>query len=325
MPSIPAPVLELRELVVEFGARDGAVVAVAGVTLSVQPGECVGIVGESGAGKSQMLLAPFRLTASKAAVSGAARMGGEDLLALDEHGLDRIRGARVGFVFQDPMTSLTPHRRVGDQLIEVLEHHGRARGAAARARAADLLRLVQLDEPARRLRQYPHELSGGQRQRILIAMAVACDPQLLIADEPTTALDVTVQAEILALLAKLRVERQLAIVLVSHDFGVVHRLADRVLVMYAGRVVEEGTAALVVGAPRHPYTAALLACVPRMDDPPDTPLDPIPGQPPDPRTRLAGCAFHPRCRYAAARCRVEAPALARAGARAVACHFPLST
>lgn len=325
MSSTPAPVLELRDLAVQFATREGPVVAVARVTLKVLPGECVGIVGESGAGKSQALLAPFGLTASAAQVSGVARAAGEDLLALKEPALDRIRGLRAGFVFQDPMSSLTPHRTIGEQIVEVLECHGYARGQVARARAHALLERVQIDEPARRLEQYPHELSGGQRQRVLIAIATACDPQLLIADEPTTALDVTVQAEVLALLASLRAEQRLAIVLISHDFGVVSRLADRILVMYAGRIVEEGPTTAVITVPAHPYTAALLACIPRLDDPPDAPLLPIPGQPPEPRRLPAGCAFHPRCPRAQARCRTESPALAPDGARSVACHFPLAT
>jgi oligopeptide/dipeptide ABC transporter ATP-binding protein len=206
----------------------------------------------------------------------------------------------------------------------VLERHGRARSRAARERALALLHKVRIDDPVRRLDQYPHELSGGQRQRVLIAIAVACDPVLLIADEPTTALDVTVQAGVLALLAELRAERRLAVVLVSHDFGVVSRLADRIFVMYAGRVVEEGPASAVMAAPRHPYTAALLACIARMDDALDTPLSPIPGQPPEPRALPPGCAFHPRCSWAKTRCRSESPVLAADGLRAVACHFPLS-
>ncbi|GMU70054.1 MAG: peptide ABC transporter ATP-binding protein [Steroidobacteraceae bacterium] len=325
MSSIPAPALELRDLTVRFAARGGGLLAVDGVSLEVAAGECIGIVGESGAGKSQMLLAPFRLTAAPAEVGGRALAGGEELLGLDERALDRIRGARVGFVFQDPMSSLTPHRTIGAQLIEVLERHGRARGRAARARAQELLAQMQLDEPARRLDQYPHELSGGQRQRALLAIALACDPALLIADEPTTALDVTVQAEVLALLASLAAQRRLAIVLVSHDIGVVSRLADRMLVMYAGRVVEEGPTERVVGSPRHPYTAALLDCIPRLDDPPDAPLAPIEGQPPSPRSLPAGCAFHPRCPRAEARCCIERPELVRDADRAVACHFPLPT
>jgi len=325
MPSIPAPVLELRDLAVRFATREGPLVAVDGVSLEVAAGECIGIVGESGAGKSQALLAPFGLTTAAAAVevSGSARVGGVELLGLDERALDRIRGVRVGFVFQDPMASLTAHRTIGDQITEVIECHGRARGAAARARARELLAQVQIDEPARRFAQYPHELSGGQRQRALIAIAVACDPALLIADEPTTALDVTVQAEVLTLLASLVARRQLAIVLVSHDFGVVNRLADRILVMYAGRIVEEGPADRVVSSPRHPYTAALLDCIPRIDDPPDAPLAPIQGQPPALHSLPAGCAFHPRCRYAQARCLTERPELVRNGSRTVACHFPL--
>ncbi|HNR22734.1 MAG TPA: ABC transporter ATP-binding protein [Steroidobacteraceae bacterium] len=320
MSSIPAPALELRDLAVRFAARGGPLVAVAGVSLRIAPGECVGIIGESGAGKSQALLAPFRLTASDAQVGGMARLAGEDLLAKSEAELDRVRGARAGFVFQDPMSSLTPHRTVGEQIIEVLECHGRAHGAAARTRTLELLEQVRIDDAARRLSRYPHELSGGQRQRVAIAIAIACDPPLLIADEPTTALDVTVQAGILELLAALKRERHMAMALVSHDFGVIARLADRILVMYAGRVVEEGTAAALVAAPRHPYTAALLECLPRLDDPPGAPWQAIPGQPPDPRALPAGCAFHPRCPRAAERCRVRQPQLDGG----VACHLPVS-
>ncbi|MGE0581671.1 MAG: ABC transporter ATP-binding protein [Steroidobacteraceae bacterium] len=323
MSSIPAPVLELHDLSVQFDSRCGPVVAVASVSLAVGPGECIGLIGESGAGKSQSLLAPFRLAAADARLTGAARFAGADLLGLDEAALDRIRGDRAGFVFQDPMASLTPHRTIGEQIVEVLERHDQSTGVAARDRARSLLERVHLDAPARRLAQYPHELSGGQRQRALIAIAIACDPDLLIADEPTTALDVTVQAEVLALLESLKSERRLAIVLVSHEFGVVGRLADRIHVMYAGRIVEEGPAAAVMAAPRHPYTAALLDCIPRMDDPPGAPLEPIAGQPPGPGALPPGCAFHPRCPRAEARCRVESPGLAPTGARAVACHFPL--
>jgi oligopeptide/dipeptide ABC transporter ATP-binding protein len=321
MSSTPVPVLELLDWSVRFATREGPVVAVDGVNLAVWPGQCVGIIGESGAGKSQALLAPFKLTTSESGTSGTARFAGEDLLALRGRELDRIRGARAGFVFQDPMSSLTPHRTVGDQLTEVLEHHGRARGAVARAR--ELLERVGIEEPARRLGQYPHQFSGGQRQRISIAMAIACEPELLIADEPTTALDVTVQAEILELLASLKAGHRLAIVLVSHDFGVVGRLADQVHVMYAGRVVEEGPAEAVLASPRHPYTAALLACIPRMEDAPHAPLPPIPGRPPEPRNTPAGCAFHPRCAFAQARCRSETPVLVPGAGRSVACHFPL--
>jgi len=321
MSSIPAPVLELRELAVHFAAPGGPLAAVADVSLRVAPGECVGIIGESGAGKSQALLAPFRLTASDARIGGTASLAGEDLLSKSEAQLDAIRGARAGFVFQDPMSSLTPHRTVGAQIAEVLECHGRARGAAARARALELLEQVHIDAAARRMDQYPHELSGGQRQRVMIAIAIACDPLLLIADEPTTALDVTVQAGILELLAALKGERRLAMVLVSHDFAVIARLADRILVMYAGRVVEEGAAAALIAAPRHPYTAALLDCLPRLDDPPDAPWMAIPGQPPDPRALPAGCAFHPRCPRAGDLCRRTRPELSGG----VACHFPVPT
>ncbi|MEZ5532527.1 MAG: ABC transporter ATP-binding protein [Steroidobacteraceae bacterium] len=323
MPSIPAPLLELRRFSVRFRAGGDSIEAVAGVTLTVARGECIGIVGESGAGKSQLLLAPFRLAASRTEVGGEATLAGQDLLALEERALDRIRGAHVGFVFQDPMSTLTPHRTIGAQLAEVLEHHGRARGASARASAQALLARAGIDAPARRIGQYPHELSGGQRQRVAIALALACEPELLIADEPTTALDVTVQAGILAMLDGEKHTGRLAIALVSHDFGVVSRLAERVYVMYAGRIVEQGPTDVLTRSPAHPYTAALLACIPRMDDALEMPLEAIPGQPPDPRALPTGCAFHPRCPRADERCRTEVPVLAPGGARAVACHHPL--
>jgi peptide/nickel transport system ATP-binding protein len=267
MPSIPAnaeevpparAVLELERLSVSFATPSGTVGAVHGVTLAVARGECLGVVGESGAGKSQLFLAALGLLTANGRASGRARFQGEELLGLAAPALDRIRGAGIGLVPQDPMTSLTPHLTVGEQLIEVMVRHTRASRAAAQRSALTLFERVQLTDPARRLRQYPHELSGGMRQRVLIAIALACEPQLLIADEPTTALDVTVQAQILALLAQLKRERAMAMVLITHDFGAVAGLADRVAVMRAGRVVESGTAAAVLKSPRDPYTRELL-------------------------------------------------------------------
>ncbi|HWZ62891.1 MAG TPA: ABC transporter ATP-binding protein [Steroidobacteraceae bacterium] len=283
MPSIPASaedvaplaaVLELERLSVTFGTRSGEVAAAREVTLAVARGECLGVVGESGAGKSQVFLAALGLLAANGRASGSARFQGTELIGATPGALDRIRGAGIGMVFQDPMTSLTPHLTVGGQLIEVIVRHTRLAREAAARRALALLEAVQLTDPARRLRQYPHELSGGMRQRVMIAIALGCDPQLLIADEPTTALDVTVQAQILALLADLKRSRSLAMVLITHDVGVVAGLADRLAVMRAGRVVESGSVRAVLESPREPYTrellrAAQLPAAARAREPPE--------------------------------------------------------
>jgi peptide/nickel transport system ATP-binding protein len=257
-PRHAAEVLRLTDLGVRFQTPRGAVEAVREVTLSVAAGECLGVVGESGAGKSQLFLAALGLLAANGRASGSARFRGQELLGLAPAALDAVRGAGIGLVFQDPMTSLTPHLTVGAQLIEVIVRHRQVTPEAAQRRALALLERVQLTDPARRLRQHPHELSGGMRQRVMIAIALGCDPQLLIADEPTTALDVTVQAQILALLQDLKRERALAMVLITHDVGVVAGLADRVAVMQAGRVVETGPVAAVLSSPREPYTRELL-------------------------------------------------------------------
>jgi len=251
-------ILELERLTVSFATPAGAVTAAHEVSLAVRRGECLGIVGESGAGKSQLFLAALGLLAANGRACGSARFAGTELLGLAPAALDRLRGARIGMVFQDPMSSLTPHLAVGEQLIEVIVRHTRASPAEAQRRALALLERVQLTDPARRMRQYPHELSGGMRQRAMLAIALSCDPQLLIADEPTTALDVTVQAQILALLAELKRERALAMVLITHDVGVVAGVADRVAVMRSGRIVEAGSVAAVLKSPRDPYTRELL-------------------------------------------------------------------
>ncbi|HEV2285955.1 MAG TPA: ABC transporter ATP-binding protein [Steroidobacteraceae bacterium] len=254
-------VLELERLAVTFATAGGEVSAATDVTLAVAGGECLGVVGESGAGKSQTFLAALGLLAANGRVRGSARFLGGELLGLAPAALDRVRGARIGVVFQDPLTSLTPHLTVGAQLTEVLRHHLQLTAAAARRRALTLLERVQLSDAQRRLGQYPHELSGGMRQRVMIAIAIACGPALLIADEPTTALDVTVQAQILRLLAELKRERAMAMVLITHDLGAVAGIADRVAVMRAGRLIETGAVASVLGAPREPYTRELLRSV----------------------------------------------------------------
>jgi oligopeptide/dipeptide ABC transporter ATP-binding protein len=253
-----AAVLTVEELSVAFHGAQGLAPAVDGLSFTVSRGECLGIVGESGAGKSQAFLAALGLLSSPARVTGRVRLGGQELLGLPERALDRIRGARVGLVFQDPMSSLTPHLRIGDQLAEPLRRHLGMGAREARSRALQLLERVRLADAARRMRQYPHELSGGMRQRVMIAIALACDPQLLVLDEPTTALDVTLQAQILNLLAEFKRERGMALALITHDFGVVAGLADRVAVMRAGRLIEQGSAAQVLKAPRDPYTRQLL-------------------------------------------------------------------
>ncbi len=316
-------VLSIRDLAVRFSTPDGVVPAVNEFSLELAPGECVGIVGESGAGKSQSFLAVMGLLAGNASVSGSARLGETELLGNDREALNAVRGSKLAMIFQDPMTSLTPHLRVVDQIGESLVRHRGLSKAQARQRALELLRLVQVTDAERRLDQYPHELSGGMRQRVMIAIALACDPAVLIADEPTTALDVTIQAQILALLAQLKRERGMSMVLVTHDLGVVAGIADRVVVMYGGRIVEHGAVKDILLAPQHPYTRALLASMPRIDEVGNAPLQAIGGQPPNPRRLPNGCAFHPRCALAADRCASERPALNMAAGRAVACHFPI--
>ena len=316
-------VLSIRDLAVRFSTPDGVVPAVNEFSLELAPGECVGIVGESGAGKSQSFLAVMGLLAGNASVSGSARLGETELLGNDREALNAVRGSKLAMIFQDPMTSLTPHLRVVDQIGESLVRHRGLSKAQARQRALELLRLVQVTDAERRLDQYPHELSGGMRQRVMIAIALACDPAVLIADEPTTALDVTIQAQILALLAQLKRERGMSMVLVPHDLGVVAGIADRVVVMYGGRIVEHGAVKDILLAPQHPYTRALLASMPRIDEVGNAPLQAIGGQPPNPRRLPNGCAFHPRCALAADRCANERPALNVAAGRAVACHFPI--
>jgi len=293
-----APLLEVRSLTTEFVIERGgvprAVRVVDDVSFAIGRGEVLALAGESGSGKSVTALSILRLVPPEGRISaGSIRFEGRELLSLDERELRRVRGARIGFVFQEPMTALNPVFTVGGQIAEALEVHGVAKGAAARARAVELLDAVRIPEPARRARDFPHQLSGGMRQRVLIAAAIACRPSLVIADEPTTALDATVQADILDLLGAMREEFGLSLLLITHDLGIVARLADRAAVMYAGRIVEIGPAREVLASPHHPYTRGLLASLPGSV--PGARLEAIPGTVPDLAMLPPGCAFAPRC------------------------------
>jgi peptide/nickel transport system ATP-binding protein len=307
------PVLSVRDLRVEFRTEGAVVRAVRGLTFDLAPGEILGIVGESGSGKSAAAMALTALNRSaNATLEGEVLLGGRNLLTLRERELRPIRGAEIAMIFQDPMTSLTPVHRVGSLIGEVLRAHEPLSRSQARARAIELLGDVGIPDPAARVDDYPHEFSGGMRQRVMIAMALACRPSVLIADEPTTALDVTIQAQILRLIRRLRAELHTAVVLITHDLGVVAQVADRVAVMYAGRFVEVGPTAVVFGSPRHPYTLGLLASVARTDRPRRALLRAISGQPPPMTMEDAGCAFRPRCHAAHAAC-AERPELAVRG------------
>jgi oligopeptide/dipeptide ABC transporter ATP-binding protein len=296
--------------------------AVDGVDLALAPRERLAVVGESGSGKSQLLLACTGLLAANGHAAGSVRYAGRELLG-DAQATAAARGSGIGYVFQDAGASLTPHRRVGELLAEVAQAHSIAAGAAARAEAAAMLQRVRLPQPASMLARYPHELSGGMRQRVALALALMPRPRILFADEPTTALDVTVQAEIMALLASICRELDMALVIVTHDLGVVAALADEIAVMYAGRVVEEGAAATILSRPAHPYTAGLVAAVPTLAEIDQGELATIAGQPPAPGSAFDGCRFEPRCPRATERCRAVAPELETRGASRVACHYPL--
>jgi oligopeptide transport system ATP-binding protein len=309
------PLLDISDLHTEFRTGAGIVRAVDGVSYTVDAGETVAVVGESGSGKSVTALSVLRLIPDPPGriTSGSVIFAGRDLLMLSEPEMREIRGGEIGMVFQEPMTSLNPVLTVGRQITETLEQHRGLDRATAAKRAEALLIQVGIAEPGRRLKQYPHQLSGGMRQRVMIAIALACDPKLIIADEPTTALDVTIQAQILELMKALTRDRGIALIIITHNLGVVARYADRVNVMYAGRIVECGPAAEIYHDPRHPYTVALLRSVPRLDRPRQARLDPVEGQPPD-LTRLdAGCAFRPRCRLADEGCAVARPPLTPVG------------
>lgn len=294
--------LTVRELKVTFGRSQ---VAVDGIDFEIRPGETLGIVGESGSGKSLSALSVLGLAPGK--VEGSIRYRGQELNGLSETALNRIRGAEIAMIFQEPMTALNPVFTVGRQIAETLEQHQGLSEARARERSLELLRQVGIADPASRLDRYPHELSGGMRQRVMIAIALACSPKLLIADEPTTALDVTIQAQILALLRKLQSELGMALLLITHDLGVVAQMVDRVLVMYGGRIVEQGSVHQIFKEPAHPYTRLLLESIPSLDTERDR-LAVIPGMVPPLAEMPAGCRFHPRCPSALSACRSQVPA-----------------
>jgi peptide/nickel transport system ATP-binding protein len=306
------PLLRVRGLRVRFATDDGVVTAVDDVSVDVGAGRIVGIVGESGSGKSVTALTVLGLTRGPGAqIEGEVLYRGSDLLALSERRLQRLRGKEIAMIFQDPMTSLNPVHRIGSQIVETIVIHEHVSRAAARRRAIELLGEVGIPNPAERADDYPHQFSGGMRQRAMIAIALSCNPSILIADEPTTALDVTIQAQILDLIGRLRETFGSAVVLITHDLGVVADVADEVSVMYAGRVVESATTERIFNAPQHPYTWGLLASIPRIDRPKTRRLKPIEGHPPSLVDLPPGCAFAPRCPYVSDVCTVEPPLEAR--------------
>ena len=308
------PVLSVRDLRVGFATDDGQVRAVDGVSFDVARSEVLAIVGESGCGKSVTAQTLIGLTRSaNATITGSVLFDGRDLITLPDKELQKIRGARIAMVFQDPMTSLNPVYRVGDQIAEAIRAHREVSKASAIDRAAELLGMVGIPNPQRRVRDYPHEFSGGMRQRVMIAMALALEPEVLIADEPTTALDVTIQAQILGLLRTLNREKNTAVVLITHDLGVVAELADRVVVMYAGQVVEQARVDALFADPRHPYTRGLLASIPRLDGPVGQRLPQIPGHPPSLLNPPSGCRFAARCPEVFADCAAPPPLVDHGG------------
>jgi oligopeptide/dipeptide ABC transporter ATP-binding protein len=309
--------LEISDLRTQFFTSGGIVKAVDGISYDVNEGETIAIVGESGCGKSISALSILRLIPDPPGriVGGSIRFRGRDLLALSDEEIRDVRGKDIAMVFQEPMTSLNPVLTIGRQLTETLQQHLNMTRGQANARAVELLGMVGIAEPERRLKQYPHHLSGGMRQRVMIAIALCCEPKLIIADEPTTALDVTIQAQILELMKDLTRRLGVALIVITHNLGIVARYADRVNVMYAGKIIESGTADDIYHDPRHPYTLALLRSVPRMDRPRQARLDPVGGQPPDLSRLDNGCAFRPRCAFAVARCAEEIPPLMSAGAQ----------
>jgi peptide/nickel transport system ATP-binding protein len=326
---VTEPLLEIKDLSVQFETEDGLVRAVDGVSLTVAPGQSVGIVGESGSGKSVSMLTVMGLSRGRnARISGSATFEGNELLTADDNQLRRIRGNDIAMIFQDPLSSLHPFYKVGWQLVEAIRVHQDVSKSQARERAIDLLGLVGIPSPRERVDSYPHEFSGGMRQRAMIAMALSNDPKLLIADEPTTALDVTIQAQILELIARLQQELNMALVLITHDLGVVAQVTEEVNVMYAGEVVEVAATDRIFSAPQHPYTWGLLRSIPRLDRPRDEPLVPIPGRPPSLIHPPGGCRFYARCPYEPSEARDHHPDLESAAGESdhqVRCYLAAET
>lgn len=313
--------LSVKNLTVAFSGRSGTINAIEDVSLELEPGEILGMVGESGAGKSMTGAAIIGLIEPPGRIAaGEIRLEGERIDNLPPEAIRRIRGRRIGAIFQDPLTSLNPVLTVGEQLIETIQTHLKLPRELARARAIEWLHRVGIPAPEARIDTYPHQYSGGMRQRVVIALALCAEPRLVIADEPTTALDVSVQAQIITLLRKLARETGVAVILVTHDMGVIAETADRVAVMYAGRIVEVGPVAEVLRTPRHPYTTGLMASIPRIGPRPDI-LPQIEGAMPRPHARPAGCAFAPRCPHRFKPCSLERPDLTGTALRAVACHL----
>jgi peptide/nickel transport system ATP-binding protein len=324
------PLLEVKDLRVHFETEDGIVKAVDGISYAVEPGRALGIVGESGSGKSVSSMTVMGLTrASNAKISGEIWFDGQDLLNASDDEIRKVRGGKIAMIFQDPLSSLHPFYKVGDQLVEAHRAHNDVSKAKARDRAVEMLTLVGIPDPRRRIDSYPHEFSGGMRQRVMTAMALINDPRLLIADEPTTALDVTVQAQILELIERLQKELDTAVVMITHDLGVVAEVTEEIAVMYAGRIVEVGRSDTIFSAPEHPYTWGLLKSIPRLDTPRDQELVPIPGRPPSLITRPPGCSFYPRCPYVREAHKKVDPSLEPAGdadpKHQVACLLPADT
>lgn len=322
-----ATLLEVSDLRVEFNSRQGHVKAVRGLSYSLEEGQAMALVGESGSGKSVSALALLNLLPRKTSkiTAGSVKFRGQELVGLSEKGMRKLRGGSIAMIFQDPLTSLNPVLTISQQIVEQLEEHGKAKGKQARKRAIELLDLVGIPAPDQRVEQYPHQLSGGMRQRAMIAMALSCDPALLLADEPTTALDVTIQAQILELLAKLQRELGMSLVLITHDLGVVAGFTEKLTVMYSGAAVEQGFTAEVLSKPSHPYTAGLLRSIPRLDRPREGSLLPIPGMPPDMTKVSDGCPFQPRCESATDKCAINIPVLTSVMSnREAACFYPRS-
>lgn len=324
-PVISKPVLETHDLRVSFKGDGQTVSAVNGLNLKINKGECFGVVGESGSGKSQAFMAIMGLLAENGTATGSVLLNGREILNAPRKTMNTIRGSEMALIFQDPMSSLTPFMRIGEQMRESLIQHQGATANAARERVLEVLEMVRIPDAKRRINQYPHELSGGMRQRVMIAQALLCKPSLLIADEPTTALDVTVQAEILSIFAGLKKHTDTAIVMITHDLGVIASVCDRAAVMYGGRLVEEGSLHELFYRSKHPYTAGLLQSIPAINADPEAEMPVIPGSPPNLARLPSGCAFRPRCRYSIEACAQTVPVLTErssSGHRS-ACHVEM--